>query len=294
MRTPRSVLSVILFLIMMLLPVFAFAGVEEVINKQYPLEGDGEVYLQNISGNISVSTWNKDKIRIKATKKAHSEKDLDKINVMIDSEDDHIRIKTEYDKSFHSSPFSIFSNNNWSVTYELTVPEKAEVSLESVSGGIRVAGVQNDVKCKSVSGNIDLEGITGDASVEVVSGGISIDKITGEITAKTVSGNIRIDTGSVVESIKGNTVSGGIRVKGILSPGGDYDLSTVSGNIKFMLPADSEFDLRAKTFSGGINSDFSITLSGGIDHKNLNGVVGKGGPEISLSTFSGSIRLVKD
>ncbi|MGD9159165.1 MAG: DUF4097 family beta strand repeat-containing protein [Desulfobacteraceae bacterium] len=312
MRVSRSVFPVIILLVLMLLPVSAYADVKEIINKQYRLARDGEVHLKNISGNINVSTWDKDKIKIKAIKKAHSEKDLDKIFVEIDRNDDHISIITDCDKPFSVNPFSFFSNNNWSVHYELTVPEMAEIAIGSVSGrvkvdsiggdieintvsgDIKVVSAGDDVRGKSVSGSIYLEGITGNASAETVSGEISVNEILGQITAKTVSGGIRIDSGSVIESVKGNTVSGGIRVTGVLDPDGVYDLNTFSGGIKMQLPSDSEFDLLAKTASGGIQSDFDILISGRIDSKHINGAVGKGGPRLFLNTFSGSIRLARD
>ncbi len=59
------------------------------------------------------------------------------------------------------------------------------------------------------------------------------------------------------------------------------------------LPADSAFELEAKTFSGNIESDFEITVSGQISKRKISGVVNEGGAVVKLSTFSGDISLRK-
>jgi len=60
-----------------------------------------------------------------------------------------------------------------------------------------------------------------------------------------------------------------------------------------ILPSDSSFEFEAKTFSGKIESDFDITVSGKINKREIQGKVGGGGAEVKLSTFSGSIYLKK-
>jgi hypothetical protein len=59
------------------------------------------------------------------------------------------------------------------------------------------------------------------------------------------------------------------------------------------LPADSAFDFEAGTFSGSIESDFEIKMSGKISEKEMRGVVNGGGASVKLSSFSGDIKLKK-
>jgi hypothetical protein len=308
MKKVRSVSISIIFALLALFPLFAYADVEEVINKQYPLERDGEVRLKNISGNIVVTTWDKNEVKLEAIKRADSHEELEKVNVDIDSHDSRISINTEYDKSFHFNFFSGYNGNNCSVEYELTIPDKAEITLESVSGNIRVTSIGgnvdvktvsggikvvsagNDAMAKSVSGGVYLEGVAGDVKAETVSGKISVNELHGSIVSKTVSGDIDLVSGSEVKEARAETVSGSIRAKYILGNGA-HTYKTVSGGIRIELPADSGFSVTAKTFSGRIDSAFPITLSGRIDNKHIMGVVGKGGPELSLDSFSGSIKI---
>ncbi len=59
------------------------------------------------------------------------------------------------------------------------------------------------------------------------------------------------------------------------------------------IPAGSGFDLEANTFSGDIDSEFEITVSGKISPKEIRGTVGKGGATLILKSFSGNVDLKK-
>ena len=89
------------------------------------------------------------------------------------------------------------------------------------------------------------------------------------------------------------SISGSIKLRGELSPGGIYEINSHSGNVEIGIPSDSDFELRAETFSGNIHCDYELKISGKIDRKKLQGVVGKGGANLILSTFSGKIRVTK-
>jgi len=92
---------------------------------------------------------------------------------------------------------------------------------------------------------------------------------------------------------KASSVSGSIRYQGKINPDGRYSLKTTSGQVEMTLPSDSSFELEADTFSGHIDSDFPIEISGKIVTREFHGVVNKGGARISLSSFSGNIKLRK-
>jgi DUF4097 and DUF4098 domain-containing protein YvlB len=115
----------------------------------------------------------------------------------------------------------------------------------------------------------------------------------GSINAKTVSGGINLDNFSSAEEIDAHSISGNIRLDGKLSPGGLYDFDTISGGIRISIPSDSEFELKAKTTSGGIYCDFDILISGKIDRNKIEGVVGNGGPRLFINSVSGSVRIIK-
>lgn len=307
---PFRVLSFLVMLIMFM-PSIVSADVEEKIEEVYSLAEDGDVYLKNISGDIVVKSWDRDEIKIIARKVAGSKKELDNINIDINRTDNSIKIITRHEKSSRLFPFSLFSSSNASVHYEMNIPGKAKLSVKSISGRVDVYAIGGDLdiettsgdikvataldgaRCKSVSGRIHLEGIAGDADLVTTSGEIFIEQIKGSINAKTVSGRIELDSFSSVKEIDAQSVSGSIRSQGELNPTGIYKFHTISGRIWLAIPSDSEFELQTETTSGGIDSDFEISVSGKIDRKKFRGVVGKGGARISMSSVSGSIRIIK-
>lgn len=290
--------------VLLCIPSFLYAGVEKTIEEVYPLDKDGKVYLENVSGNVVVKSWGKNEVKILVRKTAKDEESLDRMSVDINQSDDNIRIITRYEKDF-----GFFKSYNGSVHYDLLIPDKAHLrvkcvsgsvevtniggplTIETVSGKIEVAGADGGAKCTSVSGSVYLEGIAGDAVAKSTSGRIRAEGIKGSVEANTVSGSVDISNVSKAEEIKAETVSGGIEMQGELSPGGIYEFKTLSGRIRLDLPSKSDFELEANTFSGSVQCDFELKVSGEIKRNKIQGVVGKGGASLKVSSFSGGISI---
>jgi hypothetical protein len=287
---------------------------EEKFEKTVSLAKDGKVSLHNITGSIVVKSWNKGEVKIDATKiskattldKAKENASLVKIEV--EKEGNTLRIKTEYpDEGKIMRRRSL----NVSVKYSLVIPAKASVKIDSVTGGVDLEKIGGAVKvnivtggivvkkadkgvdCETVTGKINLQNITGDAFMETVTGRITASQIKGSIKANVVTGRIELREVSEASVVDGNTVTGTVIYDGKINRDGRYTLKTHTGRIEMTLPADSGFDLEANTFSGSIESDFDIKVSGKISKKRISGVVNKGGPLVKLSTFSGSVYLKK-
>jgi DUF4097 and DUF4098 domain-containing protein YvlB len=305
-RPKRFIALLAILSIVSCLPSIGFARTEERIVETYPLENTGKVYLENISGDITVSNWDKNKIEITAIKRGRRERDLDDATIHIRQINGNIRIITRHDREF-----SLFRRSSVSVSYQIIVPAEASVRVKSISGDIevrkiggflnaentsgkiRVRVAENGVRCKSISGDIDLEYIHGDAELESVSGEISIQEIEGSVEAGTVSGDIEVDAFSYAEEIDVSSTSGDIELRGELSSGGIYRLDSFSGDTKVEIPSGSDFEFSSKTFSGSIECDFDLKMSGKFNPKKVQGTVGKGGASLTVSSFSGDIRIIK-
>jgi len=74
---------------------------------------------------------------------------------------------------------------------------------------------------------------------------------------------------------------------------GTYEFKSHSGDVTLTIPSDAAFDLEARTFSGSIDSEFEITLTGKISKKELKGSVNGGGATLEVKTFSGDVELKK-
>ncbi|NQT79734.1 MAG: DUF4097 family beta strand repeat protein [Candidatus Aminicenantes bacterium] len=287
---------------------------EEKFEKTVSLAKDGEVILKNISGTVEVKGWNKGEVRIEALKisKASTvekaKENAKKVKINVEKEGNTLRIKTEYPENLGRKERRSISV---SVKYNLMIPAEASAKINNVSGSVTLEEIGGTVKasvtsgklvvtkaskgvdCETVSGSLKVQDIKGNVYLKTVSGGITAERIRGSIKANVTSGSINLIDVSEANEVEAKVLSGTVTYKGSINRDGRYTLKSHSGSIKMTLPSDSGFDLVAKTFSGRINSDFDITVSGKIGKREISGKVNDGGAVVKLSTFSGSITLRK-
>lgn len=193
--------------------------------------------------------------------------------------------------------------------FEVTVPVGTRVSARSWSGSVSVRGVRGDVEARthsadieirdagpidveSLSGDITISGASGESRIRSVSGDIDLANARGDVEVETVSGDIDLRD-VVAKQIRSHTTSGDVNFSGQILPDGRYEYDTHSGEIRLVLPADVGAQLSVSTFSGGLESDFPITLQAGKDHgaKRLSFTLGQGTARIIAETFSGDVTL---
>ena len=71
----------------------------------------------------------------------------------------------------------------------------------------------------------------------------------------------------------------------------EIKLKSVNGSIELGLPGSPNADVKASTITGGIKSDFPLTVQGSFASHNLSGTLGSGGTRIELSNVNGSIHI---
>jgi len=324
----KSIIFLLILSFLVLLTTSAWADrVEKVIEENFLLKKTGSFSLNNIAGTIIVYSWDKEEVKMVATKSISSwgigdpEEFLDKIEIEIVNQPEILKINTYYPR------FSWVRNAR--VDYQLWIPESTSVRLESVSGAIQleehlnlvytktvsgniklnnikgnvevkttsgdvvIGNVQGDLAWSSTSGGLDLANLVGDLDLHTTSGSVSGQEINGEIKAGSVSGDFtfRDSQGNLPDL---HTISGDIRaeLKVIDKDAAGMSLSTVSGGITLYLPEDASFDLDISTVSGEINTGFKVLIDS-VSERKLQGKVGTGGLIIELKTVSGDISLRK-
>jgi hypothetical protein len=334
MRLKKSIISLtVLFFFLLILGLSPTSSIakekfEEKFEKTVALAKNGKVYLQNISGDIDVKTWDRGEVKIDALKVSkHSSMEKAKENagsvkIEVTEEGDTLSIVTKY-------PRKGSKNVSVSVDYNLMIPFGATADINSVSGDLRLVNIGGAAKaetvsgnvtlekvagvlkgktvsgnvtvmgagtgayCKSVSGNVKVDNVTGDAELQTVSGTIKAGSIKGSITAENTSGDVKLVDVTDAKVIKAKTLSGDVDYAGVIYSDGGYNFKSHSGDVVLIIPSDAAFDLEAKTFSGSIESDFAITLTGKISKKELKGSVNGGGASLEVKTFSGNVQLKK-
>jgi DUF4097 and DUF4098 domain-containing protein YvlB len=131
------------------------------------------------------------------------------------------------------------------------------------------------VSASNVSGDIQLRGMQGDISANNVSGDIRLDKLrASSVQAHSVSGDVVVR----VEELIGR---------------GDLSFHTVSGDVTLELPRQLDVDLSMSTVSGGIDSDYALTIGGNgrMNRRSMDARIGAGGRRLDLATVSGDVKL---
>jgi DUF4097 and DUF4098 domain-containing protein YvlB len=290
------------------------------------------VYVSNVSGKIDVSLWDKTEVDIAAVKRTKRDRsELEKVSIEV-STANGLTIKPVYSKgaresaSFLSHLFGWGKNssNHVSVDFTIMLPRAAVLcEAASVSGDISVSGVRGDAAIHTVSGNVrarDIEGMlelsstSGNIEVErtalrkvnSVSGDATIRDVRGEMAIHSVSGDIRVEgaAGAVEASStsgdinitayavrSASSVSGDVCISASSIPG-PVELSTISGDIRFRVPVNTNADIAMHSVSGDLTNDSELPISAlTITKRSMKGKIGAGGAAISMKTTSGDVTL---
>jgi phosphomannomutase len=94
----------------------------EEFHQTYALTPDGRVELDNINGDVHISTWDRNEVKVDAIKSADLKERLDEAKIEVDAGKDYISIRTRYPDHDHNFTWGS-RNNPASVEYTLTVPK---------------------------------------------------------------------------------------------------------------------------------------------------------------------------
>jgi len=173
---------------------------------------------------------------------------------------------------------------------------KAEVEAGTQSGDIELEDVGDRVAANVLSGDVSMRRVAGDVRVSAVSGDIDLTDVTGDVEISSVSGDITL-RGVTSRRVRTKTTSGDVTYDGVIDPAGRYDFGSHSGDVDILLPANASTQVTVATFSGGIVSDFPITLSSGTHDIGITSTkrftfnVGKGEARLTAESFSGDVTI---
>ncbi len=244
---------------------------EEVVERTVEFALGGRLTIVNVNGDISVNSWDRNEVKMKAVKRARAESEeaarslLEMTTVLFDRTGLGIDIRTD-------APKKPGRNRNVSVAYTVTVPKEIDLELKTINGTIEVKDISGAVDAKTTNGRIGLEGITGSIQAGTANGKIGLLEVLGPINAKTTNGSIRVAVGGSGEQQH------------------EVRAATTNGGIEVTLPKGLNANLKASTVNGKIKTDFPVTVKGLIS-KSVDGVINGGGELIHLKTVNGSIRL---
>ena len=224
--------------------------------KSYELQPGGRLEISNVNGKIDVQPGTGTTVEVVVEKSARAgsveaaKEAIARIELQETVSPSNVRIETKVQRR----TAGLFGGWNQEVHYRVKVPPSTEVRLNTVNGGIELAG------------------LTGRITAETTNGGVRAHDVSGAIDASTTNGGVEVDLAAVADS--------GVK------------LGCTNGGIRLRLPATAKATISARITNGGINTDgINVETAGEASRRRLDGRINGGGPRIDLEGTNGGIRI---
>ena len=200
------------------------------------------------NGGVNVKGWDQQQVLVRARVQTGAPTEAEAVEL-----GRQIRIETSGAKIYASGPENR-KDFHWDVSYEVFVPRRSDLSLETKNGGIAIA---------DVNGRIDFTALNG---------GVVLKRVGG--------------------AVRGSTTNGGLVVElsGDRWDGDSLDVSTTNGGVIMSVPENYSANLQTGTVNGSVNTDFPVTVQGRIN-KQIALNLGSGGATVKAMTTNGGVHL---
>jgi DUF4097 and DUF4098 domain-containing protein YvlB len=184
---------------------------------------------------------------------------------------------------------------------QLTVPEETELQLKTETGLIYVEQVMGDMTLESVKGDVHLKEVSGYIIIRTTEGSLVCTQCAGKLDFKSISGGAQL-LQPALNNVSIFTTSGNILFDGDFIRTGLYTMKSGKGLVEVRFSGADSFDLNAQTTLGTVDNRAAAFLkpdSHGIKRlaskftKGFFGTVGQGLAKVELSSYSGTIRILK-
>jgi hypothetical protein len=273
----------------LLLPCAFVQAAPQHFERRFAVKGRPVIVLQNVAnGRIEVKSSKNSEVIVSATQASN------KIAIETEQADERVDIiATVLDNSAPA--------NELEANFQLTVPEEAELQLRTQTGLVYVEQVMGDMTLQSVAGDIHLKEVSGYIVVRTTGGSLVCTQCAGKLDFNSVSGNAQVLQPGLT-NVTLFTMSGNILFDGDFIRTGIYTMKSGKGTVEVHFSGSDSFDLKAQTATGTVDNQAEAYLkpdSHGVRHiaskftKGLFGTVGSGLAKVELSSYSGTIRILK-
>jgi hypothetical protein len=265
------------------------AGTGQTVEKQFKITGRPVVVIHNVAnGRIEVKSWKNSEVDVVGTQSSN------KIGFEIEQVGDRIDVTASVlDPS--AQPLDLQAN------LQLTVPEETELQLKTETGLIYVEQVMGDMKLESYAGDVHLKEVSGYIIVKTTSGSLVCTQCAGKLDFSSIGGNAQI-LQPQLNNVNLMTTTGNVLFDGDFVRTGLYSMKSGKGLVEVHFSSTDSFDLKAQTATGTVDNQASAFLkpdSHGVKHNiskythGLFGTIGMGLAKVELSSYSGTIRILK-
>ena len=284
-------------------------------SRTFRLGPNGTLELENIAGDVTVTGGRGGDVRIEAVRTmrnpnaAQARRLLQQLEIHAVERGGNVEVRTRYPR---------VRNASGAVTYSISVPSSANVTLRTMSGDVQVRNIDGELRAEAVSGDIVARDVGRVRLVKTMSGDIELSNgESDELNASTMSGNVIVndlkgrlfDLQSVMgyvrltnvqpERARLRSMNGDIEYVGRIAPSGRYEFQSHAGNIRVTPTNNQGFDIQASTFGGSFRSEYALRITEdsaagrGSSSRIVHGTFGDAGAAITMHSFGGNIVLVR-
>jgi hypothetical protein len=258
-------------------------GEREEIRQSYELSPGARVSVASISGPVEIETSQGSTAEVHVIRTGRSQADLQYRKVIIEHTGASLTVRGENDRGMSRG---IQVNQH----VMLKLPVNVDLSVNSISGHAIIGDIGGRAHVNSISGPVTIGDINGEAIVASVSGRLSIGRAGGQVQVKGISGSV--DIAEAVGRLEATSISGSVKATvGRIAPGG-ITINSISGGVTLRLTDAVNAEIHCTNYSGEVYLNVpNVVVQGRMTSSEVRGLIGAGGPTISISNISGSITL---
>jgi len=234
--------------------------VTETVTNTYDLDGASRLTVSVSIGEVQVQQADRESVRVRGTKAAAGESDLESLELVSERTDDTLELRVENEESvFRLGPQP-------KMDLDIVVPEGVDtLGLDVTSDGVTVDGVDAEIAVDGTNGDISLTDV--DAA--------TVDTTNGDVTVDGADGDVRADL-----------TNGDVELRGVT---GDIDVETTNGEIDIYTEAELDATVEFETTNG----DIRVETAEGVQRSegSYSGTFGDGSRRISAGSTNGDITL---
>lgn len=194
-------------------------------------ENVSELNIENVTGSIEVSNWDKDFVEITYIKKARTQRLLDEIEVQFDQNSNVLSVDTELPRKCRRC----------SVKYLVSIPSSFDaLETRTVTGSVTLNNLNY------------IERLRGSSITGSIAGSVSCKDVELDVT----TGGVKLELNEIDEdgSIDIRVVTGGVQLTAPSDFGAEVDLKAVTGSIKTDFPVETVGKIARNHLEGTIGS----------------------------------------
>ena len=169
-------------------------AVEQTTEQTYEVDSTGTFGIRNAAGAVRIYGSDGPDMKVKTTRKAWSQEQLNGIAARVSVQTNAVSIET----SFPALKTWRFSDRTGSVDYAITLPRILRIArLEVGNGEVLIEGMRGDVRADLVNGGLAARNCFGDVQLSVANGGLDLvyekwQQRPFAVDSKIIAGNARV------------------------------------------------------------------------------------------------------